>query len=294
MDDDEFFAQIARATISASPSKKSNLERVEILPTSASRKRPRSSAPVFPSGSIISSNVASGEVILIDDDSDFVVLPKKNSEKLDKKKGNTNLISLEEELELLDAEEKGSKKKRKGDLSVAIPGENAVLQETKNLQKKLFDRIARLQSGGPFIKTSDNKKKTSSSSDKIDDVEEVIGGGGDDNDDPIPTKTVKKIKSTCNDKTRETSTDVRKIKITFRTIDNFLPAITIKALSTTKMEKLFSVVKKEWTSSGKISIENFQHVTFKANGEKLTTDMLVSFIADEDIESLQVDVFIPK
>jgi hypothetical protein len=238
--------------------------------------------------------VASGEVILIDDDSDFVVLPKKNSEKLDKKKGNTNLISLEEELELLDAEEKGSKKKRKGDLSFAIPGENAVLQETKNLQKKLFDRIARLQSGGPFIKTSDNKKKTSSSSDKIDDVEEVIGGGDDDNDDPIPTKTVKKIKSTSNDKTRETSTDVRKIKITFRTIDNFLPAITIKALSTTKMEKLFSVVKKEWTSSGKISIENFKQVTFKANGEKLTTDMLVSFIADEDIESLQVDVFLPK
>jgi hypothetical protein len=280
MDDDEFFAQIARATIP----KSKNPEQV-VVPTSASRKRSRSSAPVFLGGSIISSNVVSGEVILIDDDSDFVVLPKKNSDKLDKKKGNTNL-TLEEELELFDAEEKGSKKKRKGDLSFAIPEENAVLHETKNLQKKLFDRIARLQSGGPFI---NSKTKTSSSSDKIDDVEEVI-----DDDDPIPTKTVKKIKSTANDKTKETTTNVRKIKITFRTIDNILPAITIKAFYTAKMEKLFSAVKKEWTSSGKISIETFKQVIFKANGEKLTTDMLVSSIADEDIESVQVDVFLPK
>lgn len=279
MDDDEFFAQIARATIP-----KSKIPNPE-QPTSATRKRTRSSAPVFLGGSIISSNVVSGEVILIDDDSDFVVLPKKNSDKLDKKKGNTNL-TLEEELELFDAEEKGSKKKRKGDLSFAIPEENAVLHETKNLQKKLFDRIARLQSGGPFI---DSKKKTSSSSDKIDDVEEVI-----DDDDHIPTKTVKKIKSTANDKTKETTTNVRKIKITFRTIDNILPAITIKAFYTAKMEKLFSAVKKEWTSSGKISIETFKQVIFKANGEKLTTDMLVSSIADEDIESVQVDVFLPK
>jgi hypothetical protein len=280
MDDDEFFAQIARATIP----KNKNPEQV-VVPTSASRKRTRSFAPVFLGGSIISSNVVSGEVILIDDDSDFVVLPKKNSDKLDKKKGNTNL-TLEEELELFDAEEKGSKKKRKGDLSFAIPEENAVLHETKNLQKKLFDRIARLQSGGPFI---NSKTKTSSSSDKIDDVEEVI-----DDDDPIPTKTVKKIKSTANDKTKETTTNVRKIKITFRTIDNILPAITIKAFYTAKMEKLFSAVKKEWTSSGKISIETFKQVIFKANGEKLTTDMLVSSIADEDIESVQVDVFLPK
>jgi hypothetical protein len=282
MDDDEFFAQIARATIPKS--KNPNPEQ----PTSASRKRTRSSAPVFLGGSIISSNVVSGEVILIDDDSDFVVLPKKNSDKLDKKKGNTNL-TLEEELELFDAEEKGSKKKKKGDLSFAIPEENAVLHETKNLQKKLFDRIARLQSGGPFI---DSKKKTSSSSDKIDDVEEVIDD--DDDDDPIPKKTAKKIKSTANDKTKETTTNVRKIKITFRTIDNILPAITIKAFYTAKMEKLFSAVKKEWISSGKISIETFKQVIFKANGEKLTTDMLVSSIADEDIESVQVDVFLPK
>jgi hypothetical protein len=286
MDDDDFFAKIARATmtipiISKSPSKIGTTEH------SASRKRTRSSAPVLLGGSIIASNVTSSEVILLDDDSDFVILPKKNSEKLDKKKGNTNL-TLEEELELLDAEEKGSKKKRRGEISFAIPEENAVLQETKNQQKKLFDRIARLQSGGPFIHTSDTKKKALSSSDKVEDAEEVIG-----NDDPIPAKTDKKTKSTANDKTKD-ATEVRKCKVTFRTIDNILPAITIKTLYTTKMEKLFSAVKKEWTTSGKISVESFKQVFFKANGEKLTPEMLVSNIADEDIEGVKVDVYLPK
>jgi hypothetical protein len=289
MDDDDFFAQIARATIDINPpTAKRNFSAVE--PTSsASRKRTRSSAAIIDNDVKLSSN----DVIIIDDDSDFIISSKrtiatdgKGNDKQRKSSPHTNL-TLEEEMQQLEEEENGSKKRKKGEKGDALfykpPVENAVLHETKTQQKKLLDRISRLKKGGP-LSPMENLPSAGVFGD--DEVEEVA----ERSDDELRREKTEKKKKEKSDKAEDT----RSLKLTFRTIDNFLPSISVKAKLSFLLEKVFSRVIQAWIECGKVPEANIKAVVFKANGEKLTADMHVRNLAEDGIDELQVDAFLPK
>lgn len=277
LDDDDFFAKIARATIDVASPQKPKVES-----NSASRKRTRSST----TAALLNSDVkpSSNEVIIIDDDSDFIIPAKKsttdksNDGKHKKTSPVTNL-TLEEEMQQLEEEEKASRKKKKGGVVYTQPEENAVLHETKTQQKKLLDRIDRLRKGAL---ASSNDATASSAADvfNVDEVEEVAARSDDE------------IRHNKKEKTK--AEDSRSIKLTFRTENDVLPVVSVQAKYTMKMEKIFSKVKQAWTKSEKLSAAKISAITFKANGEKIAPEMFVHNLAEDGVEEVQIDAHIPN
>jgi len=282
LDDDDFFAKIARATIDvASPPKSKIVESKD----SASRKRTRSST----TAALLNSDVkpSSNEVIIIDDDSDFIIPAKKattdksNDGKHKKTSPVTNL-TLEEEMKLLEDEEKASRKKKKGGIFYVPPEENAVLHETKTLQKNLLDRIDRLRKGA-VVSPKDATASSAADVYNVDEVEEVAAGS----DDEIRHNKKEKAK-------KEKAEDSRSMKLTFRTENDVLPVVSVQAKYSMKLEKIFSKVKQAWTKSEKLSAASITAITFKANGEKIAPDMFVHSLAEDGIDEVQIDAHVPK